>query len=314
MKTLALHNTGYVYLEKAFGEWLSTLGYSKMSVYNLPHYVREFLHFLEERKISDLTGLSSKHIREYYFYLTTRKNYRREGALSSGYINGQFLALDKFFEFLYHKGMKNLPSLHLKRLQSETLKKEILTIDEIKELYKASEEQEYMTEKQEALNYQDKVLLSVYYACGLRRSEGIALCIEDINLDTRILHVKKGKGGKQRLIPFSPFVKECFTLWIYEYRMLIAKDKTESRLLLNRYGKPTTGELMNIRLASLITKTENPKLREKHITLHGLRHSIATHLLAGGMDIQKVQKFLGHTSLDTTQIYTHLTEETESLM
>src|SRR5690606_28650193 len=309
MKHLSLENTSYIYLEKAFGEWLDILGFSKGTVYNLPINVREFLYYLEQNQITQLTNLNTKHINEYHNYLHKRSNERQGGALSNAYINTHFWAIEKFFDFLHHKGMKNLPELNLKRLKIDYLKREILTESEIKEIYKTIEEKENPTPKQEALNYQDRVMIIIYYGCGLRRNEGTNLNIDDINLDTRILHVKKGKGNKQRLIPFNQSSAKILRDWIYEYRNYLIKDKTESKLFINQWGKPLTGGTLNKRLQRIINETENIKLQEKKISLHSLRHSIATHLLANGMDIQKVQKFLGHGSLDTTEIYTHLIEE-----
>jgi integrase/recombinase XerD len=308
MKKLLLQSTSYNYLENAFKEWLDVLGYAKGTVYNLPIAVREFLHFLEQNNQREINQIKSKTIKEYYSYLTTRTSQKQDGALSSNYINHHFWALEKFFEFLHHKGTKNLPNINLKRLKIETLEREVLTQEEIKELYQIAENQEAQTQKQEALNYQDKVLLTIYYGCGLRRSEGININIEDINFDTRILHIKKGKGGKQRLIPFNKTALKYLQDWVFEHRTILAKDKTEAKLFINRFGKPLTGGTLGDRLKRLINQSENIKLKEKNITLHSLRHSIATHLLANGMEIQKVQKFLGHSSLETTEIYTHLLE------
>lgn len=309
MKKLALKTTNYNYLEKAFKEWLDILGYVPATVYGLPIAAREFLHFLERQDCREINQLTSKHIKDYYAYLTSRSSERQGGALSTNYINHHFWALEKFFEFLHHKGTQNLPEVNLKRLKVNTLQREILSETEIKELYQIAENQDYHTQKQEALVYQDKVMLTLYYGCGLRRSEGINVNVDDINFDTRILHVKKGKNSKQRLIPFNKTASKYLQDWVYEYRTLLVKDKTEPKLFINWQGKPLTGGTLNNRLQRLIAQSENIQLKEKNITLHSLRHSIATHLLANGMDIQKVQRFLGHSSLETTQIYTHLLEQ-----
>lgn len=308
MKKLPLESSSYIYLENAFKEWLDVLGYAKGTVNNLPNAVRGFLYYLEQNNCKQITELTNNHIKGYYNYLTTRANQKQGGALSGNYINSNFWALEKFFEFLHHKGVQNLPEINLKRLKIETLEREVLTQDEIKELYQIIENQDYQTQKQEALNYQDKVLLTIYYGCGLRRSEGVNVSVDDINFDTRILHIKKGKGGKQRLIPFNKTASKYLQDWVFEYRTILIQDKTEPKLFINRFGKPLTGGTLNDRLQRIISQSENIKLKEKNITLHSLRHSIATHLLANGMDLQKVQKFLGHSSLETTEIYTHLLE------
>lgn len=311
MKKLHLQSTSYNYLENAFKEWLDILGFSKSTVYNLPNGVREFLYYLEQQNIKHIHQVTQNHLKEYYHHLITRTNQKQGGALSSSTINHHFWTIEKFFEFLQHKGTKGLVMINLKRLKIETLKREILSQQEIKELYLIAENQESHSQKQEALNYQDKVLLCIYYGCGLRRNEGIKIDIEDVNFDTRVLHVKKGKNRKQRLIPFSKTTSKILQDWIFEYRSVLVKNKQESKLFINRYGTTLSGDTLNRRLKSIIDKSENLNLKQKTITLHSLRHSIATHLLSNGMDIQKVQRFLGHSSLETTQIYTHLLEEKE---
>ena len=309
MKKLPLQSSSYNYLENAFKEWLDVLGYAKATVTNLPSLVREFLHFLEQNHQKEITQISQKNIKDYYQYLLTRTSQRETGALSTNYINHHFWALDKFFEFLHHKGTQNLPEINLKRLKIQTLQREILTQEEIKELYTIAENQDALTQKQEALNYQDQVLLTIYYGCGLRRTEGISINTDDINFDTRVLHVKKGKNNKQRLIPFNTTASKILQDWVFEYRTILIYDKTEPKLFINRLGKPLSAGTLSNRLKRLVSQSENIQLNQKNITLHSLRHSIATHLLANGMDIQKVQRFLGHSSLETTQIYTHLIEE-----
>lgn len=308
MKKLPLQSTSYNYLEAAFKEWLDILGFVRATVYMLPNQIREFLYFLEQNNCHSIKQINSKHLKDYYEYLINRTNQMQGGALSSKYINHHFWSLEKFFEFLHYKGARNLPEVNLKRLKIETLEREILTTDQIKELYQIADNQYCESYKQEALKCQDKVILTVYYGCGLRRNEGINLAVDDINFDTRILHVRKGKGGKQRLIPFNKTASKYLQDWVFEYRSVLIKDKKEPQLFINSYGMPTGAETLNQRLQRLLNQSQDIRLKEKRITLHSLRHSIATHLLANGMDIQKVQKFLGHSSLETTQIYTHLIE------
>lgn len=312
MKKLPLQTSSYHYLENAFKEWLDILGFSQRTVYGLPNQVREFFYFLEKQNLKNIHQLTSEHLQDYYEYLTIRTNERQGGALSGKYINHHFWALEKLFEFLHHKGVTGLPPINLKRLKIDTLKREILTIEEVKELYAIIDSQEHLTEKQYALSVQDKVLLTIYYGCGLRRTEGINVSIDDLNFDTRLLHVKKGKNAKERILPFNKSASKLLQDWVFEYRTLLVKDKKENRLFINRYGKPLTGNTLNNRLKMIIEQSDNVRLKEKTITLHSLRHSIATHLLSNGMDLQKVQRFLGHSSLETTQIYTHLLEEQEN--
>jgi integrase/recombinase XerD len=305
MKKLNLRNPSYQYIEIAFKEWLDILGYSKGIVNGTPVLIREFLHYLENNGVHAINNLQSKHIKKYYEYISIRANQRRGGGLNTKTINQQIKAIEKLLEYLQQKGVQGLPScnIQLEKVQ----KKEIiaLSIEEIKELFELTKK-EVNTEKEEILQARDKTILVIYYSCGLRRNEGINVSVDDINFDTRILHVRKGKNYKERFVPISKLNAEYLKEWIYDYRSKIVKDKKEHRLFIGLRGELTTSGTLYTRLRLLQQQSENTELTEKIIGLHTLRHSIATHLLKAGMSIEKIAKFLGHSSLESTQIYTHL--------
>jgi integrase/recombinase XerD len=122
------------------------------------------------------------------------------------------------------------------------------------------------------------------------------------------LHVKKGKNYKERFVPLNKTNAAYLQEWIYDYRSQIVKTKKEHRLFINIHGEPLTGGALYTRLKLLQQQSDNIALQQKNIGLHSLRHSIATHLLQAGMSLEKIAKFLGHNSLESTQIYTHLIE------
>jgi len=312
MKKLNLKNTSYQYIEKSFKEWLDVLGYSKGTVNGMPILIREFLHFLENNGVQSLSpvggvggGLQNKHIKNYYEYISVRANEKRGGGLNTKTINNQIKAIEKLLEHLHQRGMQNLPSVGI--VLEKTQRKEItvLTVEEVKELFELTKK-EVNTEKEEVLLSRDRAMLVVYYSCGLRRNEGVHVSIDDINFDTRLLHVRKGKNYKERFVPFNKTNAEYLKEWIYDYRSKIVKDKKEHRLFIGLKGEPTIGDTLYSRLQLLKLQSENTALLEKQIGLHTLRHSIATHLLKAGMSVEKIAKFLGHSSLESTQIYTHL--------
>jgi len=308
MKNLILKNSSYEHLEKAFAEWLDILGYCKMSTYNMPSIIREFLHFLETNNINQITALQQKHYKEYFNYINSRGNKRRGGGLSNNYINKHIQALEKLYEFLVHKGVQNLPPITLRQLKLEKGNITVLTQEEIQQFYKATEnESEYHS--QQAFNARDRAMLTVFYGCGLRRNEGVNLTVDDINFDRRIIHVRKGKNYKERLVPFSKTASNYLQEWIYDYRAKLIKSQKEGALFIGRIGNPMNGNSLYVRFKLLQQQIENPELQNKEIGLHTLRHSIATHLLQNGMELQKIQRFLGHSSLESTQIYTHLLEK-----
>ncbi len=310
MKSLVLKNAGYEYLEKAFGEWLDILGYNPQTVYNMPTNIREFLHFLEQQGCNQINQLQAKHYKSYFNHISSRPNQRRGGGLGNVYINQQIQALEKFYEFLQHKGTTGIPPVTLKQLKLDRSNITVLSQEEIKQLFEATN-QETPHRHQEAFNARDKAMLVVFYACGLRRREGSSLMIDDVNFDRRIIHVRKGKNYKERLVPFSQSSSKILQEWIYDYRANLVKSQKEGALFIGRIGKPMNGNSLYVRFKLLQQQIENPELQSKDIGLHTLRHSIATHLLQNGMELQKIQRFLGHSSLESTQIYTHLIEKNE---
>ena len=306
MKNLPIKNNGYQHLEKAFEQWLDILGYSAGVVRSMPVHLREFFHYLEQQGCGKITGLEASHYQGYFEYVSNRENLLWGGALSNSYLNKHIQALEKFHEFLDHKGMRFIPPVNIRLLKLYQPEITVLSQGEIRQLYKATF-REALSDKQEALNVRDRVILTLYYGCGLRRNEGIHLDVSDINFDRRTLHVRRGKNYKERLVPFGKEASQYLQQWIYDYRPLLLKNRTEGRLLVGRRGPLTVGALYP-RLRMMVYESENLELRQKDIGLHSLRHSIATHLLQNGMDLQKIQRFLGHSSLKSTQIYTHLVE------
>jgi integrase/recombinase XerD len=314
MQKIVLKNQSYRYLETAFKEWLDVLGYGSSTVKGMPLIIREFLHHLETNGVQQLSsfggaggGLHQKSIKTYHRYISTRANERRGGGLSNNYINKHLQAIEKFLEFLNHKGMQGVPAMGIKFEKLNRTAITILTTTEIKELFELTN-REPNTEKEQMMQSRDKALLTIFYSCGLRRNEGANVSIDDINFDTRILHVKKGKNYKERLVPLNKTNANYLQEWIYDYRNQIVKTKTEHRLFVNIHGEPMTGGALYSRLKLLQLQSDNIELGQKNIGLHSLRHSIATHLLAAGMSLEKIAKFLGHSSLDSTQIYTHFAE------
>ncbi len=305
MKYLILTNSSYEHTQKAFSEWLDILGFCSQSVDHMPTIIREFFHFLEQQDCNQIKDLKQQHYKAYFNYISSRGNKRRGGGLSNNYLNKHIQALEKLYEFLVHKGMQGVPPVILKQLKLEKGNITVLTQEEIQEFYKVASK-EANTIKENALQSRDRVMLAVFYGCGLRRNEGVNLTIDDINFDRRIIHVRKGKNYKERLVPFSKTGSDYLQEWIYDYRSILTKNNKEASLFIGRIGKPLNGNSLYVRLKLLQQKIENPEIQEKEVGLHTLRHSIATHLLQNGMSLQKIQRFLGHSSLESTQIYTHL--------
>lgn len=308
MKHLKLENKHYKLLVGSFKEWLDILGYAETTVYNLPNHLKEFFYYLEQKNITNIDYITSKITKEYYSYLQERNNERRNGALSKSYLNKHQQALKKFREYLQshnHKGIH----IHLKYESNSTEEKiNILTQPEIKELFKSTE----FSHDNERFKLRDKAILTILYSCGLRRNEAVHLDVKDVLFDKERLFVRKGKNYKQRSIPVNNYNLKILEDYIFNARNYFYKHNESEALLISKNGKRLQGQSLQNRLTAIVKAANNKEILEKKITLHTLRHSIATHLLEKEVPLESIKIFLGHSSLESTQIYTHLLKTLEN--
>lgn len=311
-----IENQSYKYLAQSFKEWVDILGYSPKTITSMQAAVKELLCYLEKKKITHIKLLDSKTLQEYYTnHLTQRPNKARSGGLSNGTLNKHINSIRKFLEYLREVGRLSMPPAPFK-LEKTTPRTIYLTIEEIQLLFKTTYEPieihptykniEHTQYKAQHLAARDRAMLAVYYGCGLRRNEGISLAVSDINFDKAILHVRKGKKNKQRFVPISKASIKYLQEYIYDHRGELLQGSKSEQLFIGKYQKPLSSQSLILRLKTLQYRTGDITLQEKEIGLHTLRHSIATHLLAGGMSLENISRFLGHSSLESTQVYTHL--------
>jgi integrase/recombinase XerD len=311
MKKLPITSPHYNYILKSFREWLDVLGYAPTTVYSMPHYVREFLHYLEQQGNHQINQIENKHIKQYYRELKQRSNTRKGGGLSNSYLNKHIQALQKFSDYLRQSGRLQIPKLHITTEEEDHQIKYVLTQEEIHQLYEAAAQYAPPKERvapwaNEALALRDKAMLSIFYGCGLRRNEAVHLDISDIHADKKYIYVRKGKNYKERIVPINQAGLTHIQNYLYESRPRFLRNEKEEALFIGSRGTRLGGQAMLLRLKLLIQKVDNTELQHKEISLHTLRHSIATHLLQNGMQLEAIAKFLGHSSLESTQIYTHL--------
>ena len=150
----------------------------------------------------------------------------------------------------------------------------------------------------------DRALLELMYACGLRASEAIGLEMGDIDLQVGVLRAR-GKGAKERLVPVGREAIAATRAYLERGRPRLVGLRDEPRLLVNRRG----GGLSRQGLYKIVQRHARDAGLEGRLSPHTLRHTFATHLLAGGCDLRSLQEMLGHADIATTQIYTHLSAE-----
>jgi site-specific recombinase XerD len=229
--------------------------------------------------------------------MQTKTGERTGRPFTSGHLNKQIQALNLFSKYIRETGKASI-GFTLERQEETRPKPTWLTKAEIQALYEATADN--------ALGIRDRAMLAVYYGCGLRLNEGASLELKDILKERKILHVRKGKRYKERLVPIADKNFHELKLYIeYGRPQLLQKIKTESLFIGANKGVPLGKQSLYVRIKGLVKKA---KIKKK-VGTHTLRHSIATHLLQSGMKLERIQQFLGHGDPDSTQIYTHLANE-----
>jgi integrase/recombinase XerD len=281
-----------------FTAWLYQLGYSEGIRRMLPACASEFL---QHEQITNIRWIEPDQVRAFYSWLQQRPLKRRSGALSEMMIHHYVYALKTFFTWLElteQISVNPISGMAFKRPRQNT--RHPLSTEEIGQLFAA------------ATGWKETTLLHLFYSCGLRRSEGEALNTTDVRFREQLLYVRAGKGAKRRVVPMPAAVAaDLETYWLQERCGQTArKVKDEDAFMLNRVGGRMSGAAYNILFKALASRAG----LSGAITLHHLRHSIATHLLQGGMRLEQVRDFFGHYFLETTQLYARPSAEQLSLL
>lgn len=289
---------------ESFREWLALINYAASSVDRLPRQIEEFFTWMESHGVHSIEQITRQHIREYYQYMKyTRKSQLTDTFLKSQTLNGHIRGL-KLFSFYLEETQQGNLIIDLPYEEKEPSVKHLLTAREVQLLYQATTEDEQ--------GIKERVMLDLYYGCGLRSNEGITLNLDDVMLDKKIVYVRQGKGYKERYVPFVEKQKEDFEHYLKYVRPELIKESNEEAFLVGHQGKRIRYEALLKMLKQLQQRTGDDQLQQKTIGLHALRHSIATHLMQRGMKFDYISQFLGHANLSSTQIYTHLAHEYEN--
>ncbi len=290
IKQEKLQTAEYLLLSERFNQWLVLLGYSPLSIPVLMLAVTDFLQYQEWQYKTSLQQLEAIDATNFIQIIIDR-------GCGSGHINKQIQALKLFSRYIRESGQSGI-GFNLERMDDQRAKPTWLTKQEIQSLYEVTGDS--------VLGIRDRAMLAVFYGCGLRLNEGACLELKDIDRNNQRIHVRKGKHYKERIVPLAGknFTELCFYM---DYgRPQLLQDVHHSYLFVDaNKGKPMNKQSLYVRIRGLARKA---KLHKK-VGTHTLRHSIATHLLQSGMKVERIQQFLGHGDLDSTQIYTHLLNE-----
>jgi integrase/recombinase XerD len=189
------------------------------------------------------------------------------------------------------------PTAHLRAPKQSRKLPQVLSRDEVAELLR-------QPRGTEPPALRDRALLETMYACGLRASEAIDLEVGDVDLEAGILRAR-GKGSKERLVPIGSAAANALAAYLQRGRARLVGERWEARLFVNQRGSGLTRQ----GLYKIVQRHAATAGLASKMSPHTLRHSFATHLLAGGCDLRSLQEMLGHADIATTQLYTHLSAE-----
>lgn len=271
-------------------------GYAERTVQCYRSYLNVWMNFLSERGISNLTEVTNETILQYRHYLQGEYLSVGKGqpiAISS---QAQKLAALKSYMNFCTKTCKVLinPAEYLKLPKiPKTLPRGILSKQQMKKLLT-------LPDTSTLKGFRDRIILELLYSTGVRRKELAAMRITDCYLAERRIFVREGKGSKQRWVPIGKKVCEILRQYLTQIRPSMLGNYTHDYLILNDSGAPANGNriyrIVRLYLDELDIKSD----------CHGLRHTCASHLLKGKANIRVIQELLGHSSLASTQIYTHV--------
>jgi integrase/recombinase XerD len=300
-RVITLKSKPYKTLLATYRQHIRILGYSENGQEVKYANVLEFLTWLEAEKHYELTAIQPSHIKAYHQYLRFRPSKKQSGILQESTIQHHLHNVRTFFAWLQESGellTNPMSTLKFHRPKSSSkIERTVLTIAQVQQLYRVCE------------NLQERVILSLAYGCGLRAMELSSVNLDDIHLRDSILIVPQGKGNKRRVVPMSERVQQDIQNYIDNERDLYIKDEAELALLLNIKGKRLRHYTARKFLQHMVERTGEEAIISKNIALHNLRHSIATHLLEQGVSLEQVRNFLGHSHLETTEVYTRVNQE-----
>lgn len=256
--------------------------------------IKELLQWCAEKKLH-YTTLTVQNL---MYYLVWRKTGDKlHTACDEATVAKDISALRSFGTFLVREGLWNENiALLLQRPRAKRSLPRVLSVEQVDALLA-------VIDTTTPLGLRDRALFELVYSSGLRISEVANLALQNVHLSERIVWVL-GKGDKERLVPFGDEAALHIKNWLEQGRHKLVGTRIVAELFVNYQGKPISRKGIWKRFQELET------LSGVSAKVHTLRHSFATHLLAGGADLRSVQELLGHADLSTTQIYTHIDNET----
>ncbi len=274
------------FLEKLKYEY----NYSDLTINGYDYEITKFLDYLNNNHL-DYKKINLDMIRNYLKYLDSLK-YKKNS------ISKNLSSLRSYYKFLTEeKVVLNNPFKNISNPKKDKKLPDFLNYEEINKLFDSAD-------TTTPLGLRNRCILELLYDTGIRVSELVNLKINDIEFDKKIINIL-GKGKKERIVYYGDYLQEVLGKYINDSRKYLLNNKLSEYLILNNNGSKITTRGVEY----IIDKMVNEAAIKHKISPHVLRHTFATHMLNGGADIKSIQQLLGHESLSTTGIYTHITND-----
>ena len=264
----------------------------------LEDFFRLFKHLLEKEASGELPGVDPAQMEQLKLFMSQFDEVKDD-------LKGELHKVDPFTKMMISSVVKQL------RDELGPVTDDDLVEDTVEETPQLSSAEEIVRQREELLSdvsdptARNRALVEVMYGCGLRVSEAVSLKLSHLFFDEGFIKVL-GKGSKERYVPIGNMARKMITLYVEGARKKVkVKKGEEDYLFLNRRGRHLSREMVFM----LVKKWAAEAGIEKSISPHTFRHSFATHLVEGGADLRAVQQMLGHESITTTEIYTHLDKD-----
>jgi integrase/recombinase XerD len=277
-------------------EWMRVRRYSERTVDTNRRHLEAFDAWCDTRGIAEAEEVTKPILERYQRHLF---HYRKKSGRPLSYSSqaGKLVALRGLFRWLARQNvLLSNPASELELPRPEKrLPKHVLTASEVERVLATAD-------VTDPLGLRDRAIMETFYSTGMRRSELAGLSLFDVDAERGTVMIRRGKGDKDRVVPIG----ERALLWIDKYTSDVRPELVvgggERTLFLTRLGEPMTADTLSYRLKRYIDASETGKTGACHL----FRHSMATLMLEGGADVRYVQEMLGHSKLETTQIYTHV--------
>lgn len=283
-------------------QYMAVKGYSKRTIYWHQCYLKKFLAYLWRQQITDLKAVTNQEIDSFKVYLKeeycTPKGTPATAATRFNYLN----AINGFFRWLEDTGQILIAPVVRQKEANQPKPVKLPNVLSEAEVLQILDSCPINTSRE----LRDRAILELLYSTGIRRSELVNLNVADFSLEQQQVTIFKGKGRKDRVVPVGEYAARFIEVYLKMVRPWMVRDSNETALFISN----TTGKRLNFQnVGRIVQKIVEASGIEKPVSLHTFRHSMATHLLRNGADLRHIQAILGHASLSSTEIYTHLTKE-----